>query len=40
MSAHGSNVFPPLRVTDPRAFGRVAVLMGGSSVVLGECCGG
>jgi D-alanine-D-alanine ligase len=30
MSAHG-NVFPPLRVSDPRAFGRVAVLMGGSS---------
>lgn len=30
MSAHGS-VFPPLRITDPHAFGRVAVLMGGSS---------
>ena len=30
MSAH-ANVFPPLRVSDPRAFGRVAVLMGGSS---------
>ncbi|QIL21446.1 D-alanine--D-alanine ligase [Thermomonas sp. HDW16] len=28
MSAH---VFPPLRITDPRDFGRVAVLMGGSS---------
>ncbi len=25
------NSFPPLRITDPRAFGRVAVLMGGSS---------
>ncbi|MGV8922914.1 MAG: D-alanine--D-alanine ligase [Thermomonas sp.] len=24
-------VFPPLRITDPNAFGRVAVLMGGSS---------
>ena len=24
-------VFPPLRITDPGAFGRVAVLMGGSS---------
>ena len=30
MSAHG-HVFPPLRITDPHAFGRVAVLMGGSS---------
>jgi D-alanine-D-alanine ligase len=30
MSAH-DNVFPPLHVADPRAFGRVAVLMGGSS---------
>jgi D-alanine-D-alanine ligase len=30
MSAHDT-VFPPLRVSDPRAFGRVAVLMGGSS---------
>ena len=28
MSAHA---FPPLRITDPHAFGRVAVLMGGSS---------
>jgi D-alanine-D-alanine ligase len=30
MSAH-ANAFPPLRAADPRAFGRVAVLMGGSS---------
>ncbi|HTL15247.1 MAG TPA: D-alanine--D-alanine ligase, partial [Thermomonas sp.] len=28
MSMHA---FPPLRITDPRDFGRVAVLMGGSS---------
>lgn len=26
-----TNAFPPLRITDPQAFGRVAVLMGGSS---------
>ena len=26
-----ATVFPPLRIADPRAFGRVAVLMGGSS---------
>jgi D-alanine-D-alanine ligase len=26
-----AGVFPPLRITDPRDFGRVAVLMGGSS---------
>lgn len=26
-----ASVFPPLRTTDPRAFGRVAVLMGGES---------
>jgi len=26
-----SNIFPPLRITDPARFGRVAVLMGGTS---------
>jgi len=26
-----SNIFPPLRITDPAVFGRVAVLMGGTS---------
>ena len=26
-----ATTFPPLRITDPRAFGRVAVLMGGTS---------
>ena len=26
-----SNIFPPLRITDPAKFGRVAVLMGGTS---------
>ncbi len=31
MTAAQDNLFPPLRTTDPRAFGRVAVLMGGSS---------
>ena len=31
MSAVHAGLFPPLRTTDPRAFGRVAVLMGGSS---------
>ncbi|RZA18116.1 MAG: D-alanine--D-alanine ligase [Lysobacteraceae bacterium] len=31
MSAIDTVTFPPLRVTDPREFGRVAVLMGGSS---------
>ena len=31
MTVAQDNVFAPLRTTDPRAFGRVAVLMGGSS---------
>ncbi len=31
MSATKDNLFPSLRTTDPNAFGRVAVLMGGSS---------
>ena len=26
-----TSVFPPLRITDPAVFGRVAVLMGGTS---------
>jgi len=31
MSTTANTVFPPLRTHDPRAFGRVAVLMGGTS---------